>query len=147
MLALKDMIFVTHTDTTIGFVSQNADKLTDIKKRPPSKQYITTVNSLATLKKFTRIPNIHKSRLRRADKTTFIINSKHSYRIVKNSKHLLLLDRLEWSYSTSANLSGEEYDEKFALSYADILVSFPKYKDTDPSKIYKLGKSKLIKLR
>ena len=44
---LEDKVFLTQTDTTIGFVSQNADKLTAIKQRPPHKHYITAVKFAA----------------------------------------------------------------------------------------------------
>ena len=42
---LKDKVFLTQTDTTIGFVSQNTDRLTAIKQRSPHKYYIKAVNS------------------------------------------------------------------------------------------------------
>lgn len=47
---LTNKVFLTQTDTTIGFVSQNAEKLTRIKQRPPYKHYIKALNSLNTLK-------------------------------------------------------------------------------------------------
>ena len=65
---MKDKVFLTQTDTTIGFVSQNAVKLTQIKQRPPHKHYIKAVNSLSTLKTFARVPQNHKNRVRRAKK-------------------------------------------------------------------------------
>ncbi len=37
----------------------------------------------------------------------------NSYRVIQDKHHLLLLDRLKWAYTTSANLSGETYDEDF----------------------------------
>ena len=56
---LLESVFLTQTDTTIGFVSQNAQRLTAVKKRPPHKHYIIAVNSLHTLKHFARVPQIH----------------------------------------------------------------------------------------
>ena len=50
---LSKQVFLTQTDTTIGFVSQDAERLTHIKQRPPHKSYIKAVNSLQTLKTFT----------------------------------------------------------------------------------------------
>ncbi len=143
---LKDKVFLTKTDTAIGFVSQNADRLSDIKKRPPHKHYIKAVNSLETLKNFTRIPSTHKKRVRRAKKTTFILPDGHSYRVVKDKHHLLLLDRLKWAYTTSANLSGKHYDESFAREMADIIIE-PLHKNAQPSSIYKLGKYSIKKIR
>ncbi|MFC2057442.1 hypothetical protein ACFLR6_00740 [Campylobacterota bacterium] len=96
---LKDKVFLTQTDTTIGFVSQNADKLSQIKQRPPHKHYIKAVNSLHTLQKFARVPQRHKNKVRRARKTTFIMPNGHSYRVIQDKHHLLLLDRLKWAKS------------------------------------------------
>jgi tRNA A37 threonylcarbamoyladenosine synthetase subunit TsaC/SUA5/YrdC len=143
---LKDKVFLTQTDTTIGFVSQNANKLTAIKQRPPHKHYIKAVNSLQTLKSFTRVPSRHKNAVRRAKKTTFIMPDGLSYRVVKDKYHLLLLDRLTWAYTTSANMSNEDYDEDFARKAADVVVE-PLLKTKQASNIFKLGKTTLKRIR
>ncbi|MBD3790477.1 MAG: Sua5 YciO YrdC YwlC family protein [Campylobacterales bacterium] len=143
---LKDKVFLTQTDTTIGFVSQNADKLTAIKQRPPHKHYIKAVNSLSTLQSFTRIPPLYKNLVRRAKKTTFIMPDGHSYRVIQDKHHLLLLDRLKWAYTTSANLSGQEYDETFAKEAADVIIT-PLHETKQASKIYKLGEHTLKRIR
>lgn len=64
----------------------------------------------------------------------------HSYRVVRSRHHLLLLDRLGYAYTTSANRSGSSYDEAFAKDAADVVVS-PLNTAGSPSAIYKLGKS------
>ncbi len=143
---LENKVFLTQTDTTIGFVSQNANRLTAIKQRPPHKYYIKAVNSLKTLKTFTRVPFPHKNVLRRSKKTTFIMPNGHSYRIIKDKHHLLLLDRLIWAYTTSANLSGKHYDENFAREHADVIVA-PLTQSTEASSIYKLGKNTMKRIR
>ncbi len=143
---LKDKVFLTQTDTTIGFVSQNADKLTTIKQRPPHKHYIKAVNSLATLKTFTRVPSLHKNRVRRSRKTTFILPDGHSYRLIQDQHHLLLLNRLKWAYTTSANLSDHAYDEKFAKEMADVIIE-PLKQNKQASNIYKLGKQTIKRIR
>jgi len=143
---LKDKVFLTQTDTTIGFVSQNAQKLTAIKQRPPHKHYIKAVNSLQTLKSFTRVPSKHKSRVRRSHKTTFIFPNTYSYRVIKNAHHLLLLNRLKWAYTTSANLSYQAYDETFAKENADIIIA-PLTENKDASNIFKLGISTIKRIR
>ena len=143
---LKDLVFLTQTDTTIGFVSQNAEKLTQIKQRPPHKHYIKALPSLNALKSFTRVPDIHKNRARRAKKTTFIMPNGDSYRVVKDRHHLLLLNRLGWAYTTSANLSSEAYDESFAKKSADIVIT-PLKQKSSASDIYKLGKITLKRIR
>jgi tRNA A37 threonylcarbamoyladenosine synthetase subunit TsaC/SUA5/YrdC len=143
---LNKTVFLTRTDTTIGFVSQNANRLTKIKQRPPHKYYIKAVNSLKTLKTFTRVPPLHKNRVRRAQYTTFIMPDGHSYRVIKDPHHLLLIDRLKWAYTTSANLSGHIYDEHFAKEAADIIIT-PLQKKRNPSRIMKLGKRELRRVR
>ena len=143
---LKDLIFLSQTDTTIGFVSQNENRLSHTKKRLPNKSYIKALPSLKTLKSNTRVPNIHKNRVRRAKKTTFIIN-KISYRVIKNSKHNLLLDRLGWAYTTSANLSGEDYSDKFAKASCDVIVSFDSNNIKEASTIYKINSSMISRVR
>jgi tRNA A37 threonylcarbamoyladenosine synthetase subunit TsaC/SUA5/YrdC len=142
----KDKVFLTQTDTTIGFVSQNADRLTTIKQRPPHKHYIKAVNSLKTLKTFTRVPSSHRNRVRRANKITFIMPNGHSYRIIRDQHHLLLLNRLKWAYTTSANLSTKDYDENFAKKSADVIIS-PLKQKYSASNIYKLGKTTLKRIR
>ena len=143
---LQDKVFLTGTDTTIGFVSQSADRLSQIKARPAGKHYIKAINSLKTLKTFTRIPQMHKQALRRAKRTTFIMPDGNSYRIIKDAHHLLLLNRLKWAYTTSANRSGSGYDESFALSSADIIIA-PLQERSQASKIIKLGKNRRKRIR
>ena len=143
---LKDKVFLTQTDTTIGFVSQNADKLTAIKQRPPHKHYIMAINSLNTLQSFVRVPTKHKNRVRRSKKTTFILPNGNSYRVIRDKHHLLLIDRLKWAYTSSANLSNKEYDETFAKEKADIIIE-PLSGSKMASKIYKLGKYTLERIR
>jgi tRNA A37 threonylcarbamoyladenosine synthetase subunit TsaC/SUA5/YrdC len=143
---LTDKVFLTKTDTTIGFVSQNSHKLTTIKQRPPHKHYIKAVNSLTTLQTFTRVPHAHKKRVRRAKKTTFIMPNGNSFRVVYDKHHLLLLNRLKWAYTTSANLSGKEYDERFAKEHADVVIE-PLTKTSQASNIYKLGTDTIQRIR
>ena len=143
---MKELVFLTQTDTTIGFVSQNAQRLTQIKQRPPHKHYIKAVNSLHTLQSFTRVPQNHKNRVRRSKKTTFIMPNGESYRVIRDKHHLLLLDRLKWVYTTSANLSGEAYDEVFAREKADVVIE-PIMETKQASKIVKLGKNSLKRIR
>jgi tRNA A37 threonylcarbamoyladenosine synthetase subunit TsaC/SUA5/YrdC len=143
---LKETVFLTQTDTTIGFVSQNTAALTKIKQRPPHKIYIKAVNSLSTLNKLTRTPSMHKKSVRRANKTTFIMPNGRSYRLIRDSHHLLLLDRIKWAYTTSANLSSHTYDETFAKEAVDIIIT-PLQNFHSPSTILKLGKIQQRRIR
>ncbi|RLA66677.1 MAG: Sua5 YciO YrdC YwlC family protein [Epsilonproteobacteria bacterium] len=144
---LKNKVFLTQTDTSIGFVSQSADRLTSIKQRSPHKHYIKAVDSLATLQSFTRVPQRHKHNIRRASKSTFIMPNGHSYRVVKDKVHLLLLKRLGWAYTTSANLSGESYDERFAREVADVIVEPLVQQRARVSSIYKLSNHQIKRIR
>jgi len=143
---LKDKVFLTQTDTTIGFVSQNTEKLTHIKQRPPHKYYIKAVNSLKTLQTFTLVPTLHKNRVRKSKKTTFIMPNRHSYRVIQDNQHLLLINRLQWAYTTSANLSNKRYNEKFARERADIIIEPLKY-TMQASSLYALGNNTIKRIR
>ena len=144
---MKESLFLTPTDTTIGFVSQDSFKIDRAKKRKPNKHYIRVVDSLKTLKSFTRVPTSHKNRLRRAKKTTFIMPNGLSFRLVKGTEHNLLLDRLHWLYSSSANLSGAKYDEAYAKARAEVVVTFPKKRSGRASTIYRLGQKNMKVIR
>ncbi|KIM06417.1 MAG: Sua5 YciO YrdC YwlC family protein [Sulfurovum sp. FS06-10] len=144
---MKAFLYLTQTDTTIGFVSKDASKIDEAKKRLPNKHYIRVVNSLEILKTFTRVPNQHKNRVRRAKRTTFIMPNGYSFRVVKDTEHNLLLDRLKWVYSSSANLSGFGYDEVFAKGATEVVVSFPFKKEGKASTIYKLSCTHLKRVR
>ena len=142
----ESLVYLTQTDTTIGFVSQDAQKLSSIKSRPPHKHYIKAVDSLSTLVQHTRIPVRHKNRIRRAHKSTFILPNGHSYRVIHDSKHLALISKLAWAYSTSANLSDKPYDEQWARSVADVVIE-PLVDKGTPSNIYKINNRSIQKTR
>ena len=145
-MILNNKVFLTQTDTTIGFVSQNAKKLTQIKQRPPHKYYIRAVHSLEILGTFTRVPSVHKNRVRRSQKTTFIMPDGDSYRVVPPGHHHLLLERLKWVYTTSANLSNHGYDAKFVQDVSDVTIE-PLQNIQQASSIYKLNSKTLKRIR
>jgi len=144
---MKKSLYLTQTDTTIGFVSQDSSKIDIAKKRLPNKHYIRVVNSLQTLKSFTRVPQKYKNRIRRSRQTTFIMPNGYSFRVVKDSRHNFLLDRLEYAYSSSANLSGEDYDPDYAKEQAKIIVCEPHTQRNKASKIYRLGLNRIKSIR
>ena len=139
-------IYLVQTDTTVGFLSKDKIKLNKIKKRPLNRPVLREVDSLKTLKNFVRVPKKHKNRIRRAKKTTFILPNTHSYRVIYDTPHLLLLNRLKWVYTTSANLSNASYDEAFAKSMADVVIE-PLKVNQAASRIVKLGLNTLKKVR
>jgi len=138
----KKKVFLTSTDTTIGFISKEASLLDRAKKRAPNKHYITVLPSLRALQK--RVPKRYKNLIRRSKKTTFII-AKDSFRVVKDKKHLQLLTRLGKAYSSSANQSGKAYSFEYAFKAADVII-YP-LENAPPSTIIKLGKTKQKRLR
>jgi len=78
----ENKIYLTQTDTTIGFLSNDVKRLAKIKNRPISKKILIEVDLLKTLKTFTRIPRKHKKFIRNSKKTTFIYPNSRSFRVV-----------------------------------------------------------------
>ena len=141
-------IYLTQTDTTVGFLSQNKEKLNSLKNRPLNQPILREVDSLDTLKKFIRTPKAHRKRIRREKKTTFIFPKGESFRVVKDKRHLEFLKKFKWMYSTSANLHGQTFDEQWARETADVVVEDKKgLFEGKPSKIYKLSKNKIKRVR
>jgi tRNA A37 threonylcarbamoyladenosine synthetase subunit TsaC/SUA5/YrdC len=136
-------LFLTSTDTAIGFVSKDSTSLDIAKQRAPNKKYIKALPNLKSIDK--RIPKKFKNRVRRAKKVTFILDKNYSFRVIKNKTHNLLIKRLGWAYTTSANQSTKEYSYEYAYKKADIIV-YP-LKNSKPSTILKLGKTRAKRLR
>jgi len=141
-------VYLTQTDTTIGFVSQNDSRLTEIKKRPPYKHYIRAIPSLKSLKSYTRVPQRYKNYIRRSKPSTFILPNGDSYRIIRDREHIKLIERLGWAYTTSANISGGAYDIDFAKGEADVIAISPFYhQDRSASKLFKINNKSIMRLR
>ena len=142
------LVYLAQTETTAGFLSQNADVLARIKNRPEGKSFLISVDSLQTLKMFTRVPKAHKNSVRRAKKTTFAYPCGLAIRVVKDEAHLQFLKKLKWSYSTSSNPSGKGFVKEFAKEKADVIVFTCKnFFESKPSSILRLGEVKMRKLR
>ena len=140
------LLFLTDTDTTVGFLSKDPTLLDNAKRRHADKHYITALPSLRSLRDRARVPRPYRRRLRRSRKESYILPSGRSYRIVRDARHLLLLQRLGWAYTSSANLSGSAYDEAYARRMADVVVE-PLGPPRTPSRIYRLGRQKMKRLR
>ena len=141
-------IYLTQTDTTVGFLSQDFKKLNKIKNRPINQKVLMEVDSLKTLKKFVRVPNRYKKQIRRAKKTTFIYPNGNSFRVVKDEKHLEFLKKFKWMYSTSANVTGEKFDKEWAMKQADIVIENDKRLfEGEVSKIYRINNVQIKKIR
>ena len=141
-------VYLAQTDTTVGFLSRDYKKLNKIKKRDINQKVLIEVESLKTLKTFTRVPAKFKNMVRRAKKSTFIYQNGESFRVVKDENHLRFLKKFKWMYSTSANLSKEKFDKKWAMKQADIIVEGKKgFFEGEPSNIYKINNYKINKIR
>jgi tRNA A37 threonylcarbamoyladenosine synthetase subunit TsaC/SUA5/YrdC len=141
-------IYLVQTDTTVGFLSQNRQKLSKIKQRDEDKPILRVVPSLAMLQRFTRIPKHHRKKIRRATKSTFIYPNGHSFRLICDKTHARFIQKFGWMYSTSANQTNHSFDKDFAYEMADIIVQSPKgFYEAKASKITKLGKKKQRKIR
>jgi len=115
-------VVLTQTDTTVGFLSQSAKKLQDIKKRDATKPFIKVYKDFKTLLASKhRIPNRYKNTLRRSRKTTFIVKNR-AFRVADASLNSQILRDLSWSYSTSANESGKNFKRDFCMQKADIII-------------------------
>lgn len=145
---IKDKVFLIQTDTTVGFLSQNSLRLAQIKERDSAKPFVQVTHSLKILKKITRVPKVHRNRVRRARRTTFAYTNNIGVRVVKDEKHARFIKPFKWFYSTSANERSLAYTEDFAFSNSDIIVEDTKglYEGAS-SKIYRLGRSKIERLR
>jgi tRNA A37 threonylcarbamoyladenosine synthetase subunit TsaC/SUA5/YrdC len=141
-------VILTQTDTTVGFLSQDAQKLFEIKSRPQTKPFLKVYNSLQDFKKdFKRIPYSHKKTFRRAKKTTFVVKNQ-AVRIAPVTLNSYYLREFKWHYSTSANESSKEFERSFCEEKSDIIIESSKgLYETDSSKIYKINKSKKRRLR
>ncbi len=141
-------VYLAQTDTTVGFLSQDGAKLARIKKRPPNKPFLIALCSFALLQSFVRVPGVHRKRVRRAKKITFIYPNGKALRLVKETEHYRFLRKFGWMYSTSANESGRSFERSWASKQADIVVEDSRgLYEASPSPLYRLGKKRLKRLR
>jgi tRNA A37 threonylcarbamoyladenosine synthetase subunit TsaC/SUA5/YrdC len=142
-------IYLVQTDTTVGFLSNDDTKLSLIKKRPQNQKILQTLDSFSTLKRKTRVPNLHKKLVRKAKRTTFIYPNGDSFRVVnKASHHHHFIEKFQSIYSTSANETTKKFDFDFAFEKADIVVfSKDDFYEQSGSSIVKLTNHKKKKNR
>lgn len=146
--AIKTQVLLTQTDTTVGFSSQNEQRLKEIKTRQSSKPFIKLYQNFKSLKESKiRVPNAQKKRVRRSKKTTFIVKNL-SFRVAQSELQSALLRALEWNYSTSANESGKSFERNFCEQKADIIVEDKNslFEGT-ASTLYKINARKTQRLR
>ena len=136
--SINKNVVLTQTDTTVGFLSQDADALYEIKSRSTKKQFIKVYTDFKTLSSTCRVPNSQKNLIRRSKKTTFIVKNR-AFRVATNSLSSQILKNSTCSYSTSANKSNESFNREFCEDKADIIIE-------DKNSLFESVSSSLIKL-
>ena len=140
-------VILTQTDTTVGFLSQNETRLQDIKSRKNEKPFIKVYTNLKNFKKDkNRVPKTQKSRVRRAQKTTFIVKN-FAFRVAQHRLSSMLLNA-KWSYSTSANEASKKFNREFCEEKTDIIIENKELLcEGAPSSLLKINTKKIRKLR
>lgn len=141
-------VILAQTDTTVGFLSQNAQKLYEIKSRKTSKPFIKVY---ADFKNFlacgNRVPTNRKNLIRRSKQTTFIIKNR-AFRVTASSLNSQIFRNQKWYFSTSANEHGKKFDRDFCITKADIIIE-DKYglQEKISSSLIKINNVKRRKIR
>lgn len=141
------MVFLTQTDTTVGFLSYDAKKLSSIKQRNENQKILQVLDSFDTLKSKTRIPKKYHHFVRKSTKTTFIYPNQESYRVVfEGLSHYNLISKVKNIYSTSANLTGCSFEKEWAIGACDIIVG-QELCELQGSKIYRITQKNKKRIR
>jgi len=142
-------VYLVQTDTTVGFLSSNDEKLALLKKRDTKQKMLQVVDSFKTLKQFTRVPKQYRKKVRNSKITTFIYPNGLGFRVIqRDSKHQSFIKKFGCLYSTSANITKNNFDKQFALDMSDIIVyGEDNFTEKLSSKIYKIDKQKIKKIR
>lgn len=144
----QQLVYLVQTETTVGFLSQNSEKLSSSKQRNKKQAFIKCVDSLESLKEFTRVPKKFKNLVRRSKKTTYIYPNNQAIRVVQDIEHLKFLKKIHWAYSSSANITKKNFEENYAKQKADIIVEDARgFFESEPSRMVKINNKKLVKLR
>jgi tRNA A37 threonylcarbamoyladenosine synthetase subunit TsaC/SUA5/YrdC len=145
----SSLIYLTQTDTTVGFLSSNDKKLSGVKQRDTKQKILQVVSNYKSLTKLVRIPKKHKKFIRRAKTTTIIYPNKLAFRVVScNSSHQNFLQKFDVMYSTSANKTKNNFNAEYAINNSNVIVySIENFVEKQASSIYKINKQKIKKIR
>lgn len=149
----EDFVYLIQNDTTVGFCSQNEEKLANAKQRRKSQKNLQTLSSFCLLRTKTRVAKKYKKLVRRAKKTTFVLPSfftqNQAFRIIqKNDPYYKILKDFACLFSSSANKTKQDFNLAYAKDKADVWIEdFRGFSQNKPSKILKLSKNKIIKIR
>jgi len=140
-------IILLQTDTTVGFLSQNSEKLFEIKSRQQIKPFLKFYKTFQSLKLDLRVPNSQKNLIRRSKKTTFIVKNQ-AFRVSSLHLNSQVIRNFIWQYSTSANASGKKFNRSFCEDKSDITIEDKKkLSEKKSSIILKLNEKKIRRLR
>jgi len=145
----SSLIYLTQTDTTVGFLSNDDKKLSGAKQRDNKQKILQVVSNYKSLNNLVRVPKKHKKFIRRAKTTTIIYPNKLAFRVVNsNSSHQKFLQKFNVMYSTSANKTKNTFNENYAINNSDIIVyTKENFVEKKASSIYKINKQKIKKIR
>ena len=122
----KNLIYLTQTDTTIGFLSNDFRKLNKIKQRKENKKTLQVVSSFKDLKQYVRVPKKFKRYLRNSKKTTFIYQNGDAFRVVnkKSDSFAILFQKVLSGYFqrfihplTNGNTRHNDYELTPAITF------------------------------
>ena len=140
-------VLLAQTDTTVGFLSQSAERLETAKMRQEGEFFLKVFSDFKILKQQIRVPVAHRRRVRHARKTTFIVKNQ-AFRYVSDPEHARLIEPYGWLFSTSANPSGGSYDADYCRGRADWVVEDSRgLKELASSSIYRLGHTRIRRIR
>ena len=141
-------LYLTQTDTTVGFLSNDSYRLSIAKDREAKQPFLICVDTFAKLKNLTHIPKHHRKKIRRSSKISFLYPNKKAIRVIKEFPHARFLKGFDFLYTTSANKNRERFELNYALSQADIIIKDQhSLYEGKSSHIIKLGKKQIQKLR
>lgn len=144
----QNIIYFAQCDTTAGLLSQNPKILNECKSRPNAQPLIMQVDSLATLKTLTRIPQKHKNRIRKAQFCTFLYPNKKAFRVVCQGLHTRFFTPFKALYSTSANPTGMPFDRQWAETVCDVIVRDKRdFAQGKPSHLYQVNHRRIQRRR
>ncbi len=145
----KKLVYLVQTDTTVGFSSADDEKLSAIKKRPKSQKILQTVDSFYELQKNTRVPKKFRRRVRNSNKISYIYPNGKSFRLIdKKSLFYDFISKFGSLYSTSANITKNNFEYEYAFKKSDVIVfSKDGFSEKNSSSIYKISKNKIKKIR
>lgn len=144
----ENKIYLIQSDTTAGFVSKNYKAINALKGRNERTKCLITANSFLALKNLARVPKAHKILIRKAKKTSFIYANNLCIRVSQNSEYNAFLSNFRggFAYSSSANFHNSSFNEKWAKQKASEVIG-EHFFLAPASRIYKLGKTRIKKIR